>query len=33
MRLTDDLRLQFDFGQGSAAGEGEEAPDLAPSNR
>ena len=28
MRLTDDLRLQFDFGQGSAAGEGEEAPDF-----
>jgi DNA topoisomerase-3 len=28
MRLTDDLRLQFDFGQGSAAGEGEEALDF-----
>jgi DNA topoisomerase-3 len=26
MRLTDDLRLEFDFGQGSA--EGEEAPDF-----
>jgi DNA topoisomerase-3 len=28
LRLTDDLRLEFDFGQGSAAGEGEEAPDF-----
>jgi DNA topoisomerase-3 len=28
LRLTDDLRLEFDFGQRSAAGEGEEAPDF-----
>jgi DNA topoisomerase-3 len=28
LRLTDDLRLEFDFGRGSAAGEGEEAPDF-----
>jgi DNA topoisomerase-3 len=28
LRLTDDLRLEFDFGQGSAAAEGEEAPDF-----
>jgi DNA topoisomerase-3 len=27
MRLTEDLRIEFDFGQGSA-GEGEEAPDF-----
>ena len=28
LRLTDDLRLEFDFGQRSAGGEGEEAPDF-----
>jgi len=28
LRLTDDLRLEFDFGQRGAAGEGEEAPDF-----
>ena len=28
LRLTDDFRLEFDFGRGSAAGEGEEAPDF-----
>jgi len=28
LRLTDDLRLEFDFGQGSAAGKGEQAPDF-----
>ncbi|HXM83145.1 MAG TPA: DNA topoisomerase III [Burkholderiales bacterium] len=28
LRLTDELRLEFDFGQGGAGGEGEEAPDF-----
>jgi DNA topoisomerase-3 len=28
LRLTDDLRLEFEFGQGSATGEGGEAPDF-----
>jgi DNA topoisomerase-3 len=28
LRLTDDLRLEFDFGQGGAAGDGKEAPDF-----
>jgi DNA topoisomerase-3 len=28
LRLTDDLRLEFDFGQRSTAGESEEAPDF-----
>src|SRR2546429_2673110 len=28
LRLTDDLRLEFEFGQGSAAGKGEEPPDF-----
>ena len=28
LRLTDDLRLEFDFGQGGAAGDGAEAPDF-----
>jgi DNA topoisomerase-3 len=28
LRLNDELRPEFDFGQGSAAGEGEEAPDF-----
>ncbi|HEX9185320.1 MAG TPA: DNA topoisomerase III [Burkholderiales bacterium] len=28
LRLNDELKLEFDFGQGSASGEGEEAPDF-----
>jgi DNA topoisomerase-3 len=28
LRLNDELRVEFDFGQGSAAGEGEAAPDF-----
>jgi DNA topoisomerase-3 len=28
LRLNDALKLEFDFGQGSASGEGEEAPDF-----
>src|SRR3989454_582302 len=28
LRLTDDLRLEFEFGQGSATGKGEEPPDF-----